>query len=55
MDSLTLCLDNPVIYFDRNDDPPFNVLLANSLIVERYATLDEAVAAFRQLIQETED
>lgn len=56
METITLAGPTPVLYFDPADElydgDGFNVLLADAAFVDRFATLDEAVVAFRALLQE---
>lgn len=54
MADLELSGRTPVLYFDPDHDDGccFNVLFANGAFVDRFATFDQAVAAFRDLLTE---
>lgn len=57
MTDLTLSGRTPVLYYDPDDHDRdgagYNVLYANGAFVDRFATFDQALAAFRALLAET--
>lgn len=54
---LSLNGPTPVLYYDPDDEAldgnGFNVLLANGLIVDRFATVEQAFEAYRALLDDS--